>query len=127
MPTTQTRRGFLTTLSLVGAAELIGVPQALAAEGALETTSVRLPKGIGVCLAPQHVVEELLRAEGFTEIRYVETPAAATPEAIGRGKLDFGLNYAALLNSRDRCGGAGHDPVGRAYRLFRIVREGRHP
>jgi NitT/TauT family transport system substrate-binding protein len=97
MPTTQTRRGFLTTLSLVGAAELIGVPRALAAEGALETTSVRLPKGIGVCLAPQHVVEELLRAEGFTDIRYVETPAAATPEAIGRGKLDFGLNYAALL------------------------------
>jgi NitT/TauT family transport system substrate-binding protein len=51
----------------------------------------------GVCVSPQHIAEELLRAEGFTDIRFVETPAAAVPEAIGRAKLDFGLNYAPLL------------------------------
>jgi NitT/TauT family transport system substrate-binding protein len=93
----QTRRQFLTTLSLAGAAGLFRVPRALAAEGALETTTVRLPKVIGVCVSPQYAAEELLRAEGFTDILYVETPAAAVPEAIGRGKLDFGLNYAPLL------------------------------
>jgi NitT/TauT family transport system substrate-binding protein len=97
MRTTQTRRRFLTTLSLVGAAGLVRGPPALAAEGALETTTVRLSKNPGICLAPQYVAEELLSAEGFTDIRYVETPAATVPEAIGRGKVDFGMNYAPYL------------------------------
>ena len=43
-----------------------------AAEGALETTTVRIAKIGAICLAPQYVSEELLRAEGFTDIRYVE-------------------------------------------------------
>jgi NitT/TauT family transport system substrate-binding protein len=97
MPMAQSRRRFLTTLSAVGAAGLVRAPRALAAEAALETTSVRLPKVLGVCVSPQYAAEELLRGEGFTDIRYVETPAAAVPEAIGQGKLDFGLNYAPLL------------------------------
>jgi NitT/TauT family transport system substrate-binding protein len=97
MPMTQSRRRFLTTLSAAGAAGFVRVPRALAAEAALETTSVQLPKVLGVCVSPQYAAEELLRAEGFTDIRYVETPAAAVPEAIGRGEIDFGLNYAPLL------------------------------
>jgi NitT/TauT family transport system substrate-binding protein len=60
---------------------------------------VRLPKVLGVCVSPQYVAEELLRAEGFSDIRYVEIPATTVAEAIGRGKLDFGLNYAPLLIS----------------------------
>jgi NitT/TauT family transport system substrate-binding protein len=93
----QTRRRFLATLSLVGAAGLVDVARALAAEGALETTSVRLPKILGVCVSPQYAAEDLLRAEGFTDIRYVETDAAGLAKAIGGGKLDFGLNYAPVL------------------------------
>ena len=96
MLTPQTRRRFLTALSLAGAASLFRVPPALAAEG-LETTTVRLPKVAGICVSPQYAAEELLRAEGFSDILYVDTPAAAVPDAIGRGKLDFGLNYAPLL------------------------------
>jgi NitT/TauT family transport system substrate-binding protein len=95
MPMMQSRRRFLATLSLVGAADLLRAPRALAAEGALETTSVRLPKVPSICVSPQYAAEEMLRAEGFTDIHYVETPGAAVPEAIGRGKLDFGLSYAA--------------------------------
>jgi NitT/TauT family transport system substrate-binding protein len=94
---TQTRRRFLTTLSLAGAAGFIPAQRALAAEGALETTTVRLPKVLGVCVSPQYAAEELLHAEGFTDIRYVEIEAAGVAEAIGRGKLDFGLNYAPVL------------------------------
>src|SRR5689334_24641008 len=97
MSTTQTRRRFLTTLSLAGAASLVRTPLALAAEGTLETTSVRLPKFLSVCVSPQYAAEELLRAEGFTDIRYVDTPASAVAEAIGHDSLDFGVNYAALL------------------------------
>jgi NitT/TauT family transport system substrate-binding protein len=63
MPLVQTRRRFLTTLSLAGAAGLVRASPALAAEGALETTAVRIPKTASICLAPQYVGEELLRAE----------------------------------------------------------------
>jgi NitT/TauT family transport system substrate-binding protein len=92
----QTRRRFLTTLSLAGAAGLIRAPRALAAEGALETTTVRLPKIPAICFAPLYVAEELLRAEGFTDIRYVAT-AINQPEGIARGEIDFGSNFAPVL------------------------------
>jgi NitT/TauT family transport system substrate-binding protein len=70
------------------------LPQALAAEGALETTTVRLAKNPGICIALQYVAEELLRAEGFTDVRYVEEAPGAT-EPIARGKVDFDTNYAS--------------------------------
>ena len=47
----------------------------LADEAPLETTAVRLIKIPGICIAPQYVAEELLRAEGFTEVRYVVSEA----------------------------------------------------
>ena len=97
MPITQTRRRLLTTLSMAGAAGLVRAPRALAAEGALETTSVRLSNGRGICVSPQWIAEKLLRAEGFTDIRYVEIPAGAVPVAIGRGEIDFTMNYATTL------------------------------
>jgi NitT/TauT family transport system substrate-binding protein len=97
MPTTQTRRLFLTTVSAAGAAGLFRAPQALAAEGFLETTSVRLPKFLSVCVSPQYAAEEMLRAEGFTDVRYVDTPASTVAEAIGQDRIDFGVNYAALF------------------------------
>jgi NitT/TauT family transport system substrate-binding protein len=97
MQNMQTRRRFLTALSAVGAAGVLPAPRVLAAEGALETTSVRLPKFLSVCVSPQYAAEELLRAEGFTDILYVDTPASAVSEAIGHDRLDFGLNYAALF------------------------------
>jgi len=91
-----TRRYFLTTLSLAGAAGLVHPPRGLAEEGALETTTVRLPKISSICVAPQYVADELLRAEGFTDIRYVATGTNA-PEAIARGEIDFGSNFAPVL------------------------------
>ena len=91
-----TRRRFLTTLSLAGAAGLVHPPRGQAEEGALETTTVRLPKIFSICVAPQYVADELLRAEGFTDIRYVATGANA-PEAIARGEIDFGSNFAPVL------------------------------
>lgn len=96
MPTTQTRRRFLTALSLAGAAGLVRAPRVLAAEGALETTSVRLSKIPAICYAPLYVADELLRAEGFTDIRYVPTDIN-TPEGISRGEIDFGSNFAPVV------------------------------
>jgi NitT/TauT family transport system substrate-binding protein len=92
MSLVQTRRRFLTTLSLAGAAGLLRAPPARAAEGALENTAIRLPQGGGICTAPQRLAEELLRAEGFTEIRFVDIGPA-----IGSGGVDFGIDFAVRL------------------------------
>jgi NitT/TauT family transport system substrate-binding protein len=92
---TQTRRRFLaTTLSLAGAAGLVRAPPVQAAEGPPEITSVRIVKIPGDCLAPQYIAEELLRAEGFSDIRYVDKPGNALPETIARGEADFGFDFA---------------------------------
>jgi NitT/TauT family transport system substrate-binding protein len=100
MSIVQTRRRFLTTLSAAGAASLVRAPPARAAAGALETTTVRIAKFPAICLAPQYVGEELLRAEGFTDVRYVEVPnpnVNGPAEGIGRGEADFSAVEAAYL------------------------------
>jgi NitT/TauT family transport system substrate-binding protein len=99
MRITQSRRQFLTTLSLATAARLGGTPPALAATGSLETTKVRFVKIPGICVAPQYVAEELLQAEGFTDIGYVGPVASGAPAiaAVARGDADFTVTYAAPL------------------------------
>ena len=95
MPMMQTRRRFMTSLSVAGAAGLLHAPPSRAAEGALETTSVRIAKIGAICLAPQYVSEELLRAEGFTDISYVEvSDPVYIARSIGRGEADFSTSFA---------------------------------
>ncbi len=96
MPMMQTRRRFLTMTALAGGAGFLPAPirRARAAERALETTSVRLAKIPVICFAPQYVCEALLRAEGFTDVRYVDTTAATLCEDLGRGRFDFGSHLS---------------------------------
>jgi NitT/TauT family transport system substrate-binding protein len=94
----QTRRRFLTKAALAGAAGLVRASPALAAEGNLERTSIRLAKFPSACLAPQYVAEELLRAEGFTEIEYLElAPDADISRAVAEGKAGFSQDFATRL------------------------------
>jgi len=96
MPTPQTRRRFLTTLSFAGAASLIHAPPARAAEGQPETTTVRMVRDPGICLAPQYAAEELLRVEGLADIRYLEAASDAdTAQIVANGEGDFTLNFAS--------------------------------
>ena len=98
MPIIQNRRQFLTTLSVAGAAGLMRAAPSSAAEGPLETTTVRLAKNEGICIAPQYVADELLRAEGFTDIRYVHVPQSTTRvKSIAAGEVDFSANFAGPL------------------------------
>jgi NitT/TauT family transport system substrate-binding protein len=101
MPIIQTRRDFLTVLSLAGAGGLLRAPSSLAADGAPETPTVRLPKPSlgGICIAPGRIVGDLLSAEGFTDIRYVPVGSGDLTEAVGGGRLDFALNYASTLTA----------------------------
>jgi NitT/TauT family transport system substrate-binding protein len=98
MPTVQTRRRVLATLALAGAGSLVRPPPALAAEGALETTTLGLTRTPSLCLAPQYVAEELLRAEGFSDIRYVDGASATdSANAIGSGKADLSFDFASAF------------------------------
>jgi NitT/TauT family transport system substrate-binding protein len=53
-----------------------------------------LSKFPAICFAPQYVCEELLRAEGFSDIHYVDTDGTAIPHDLGRGKFDFATSLA---------------------------------
>jgi NitT/TauT family transport system substrate-binding protein len=95
----QNRRCFLASLSAAGAASLLNIrPSIAAGEAPPETTAVRLPKFFPAgCEAPQYIATELLRAEGITDVRYVEGEAGVdTSVWIARGELDFDWNYAPV-------------------------------
>jgi NitT/TauT family transport system substrate-binding protein len=94
MPIMHTRRRFLTKMASAGAAGLVPAALSRAAEPAPETTRVRLAKIPVICFAPQYVCEALLRAEGFTDVRYVDTTVPGLSEDLARGKLDFASNLS---------------------------------
>ena len=83
MPIMERRRRFLSGLALAGAAGIGGLPatgllstgRTLAAEPPPEITTIRLQNDLNICIAPL-TVQELLRAEGFTDIRYVDVTEA---------------------------------------------------
>ncbi len=95
MPILQNRRRFLTTLTSAGAAGLIAPRHSFAQDAPPETTTIRLSKRASICAAPQYIAEELLRAEGFTDIHYVVTPPAVLSTAIGRGEVDLSMHFSA--------------------------------
>jgi NitT/TauT family transport system substrate-binding protein len=92
------RREFLRGLTLAGTAGFIGLARRpVAAEPPPETTRLRLHKTPGICIAPQYVAEELLHAEGFTEVQYVAAdPAKLTSsmyQQLAGGGLDVGMAF----------------------------------
>jgi NitT/TauT family transport system substrate-binding protein len=98
MQTKHNRRRFLSTLSSAGAVALMGASHSLGQEAPPETTTVRLSKITGTCIAPQYLAEELLRLEGFTDIQYILSEAGiGQSKSIARGEIDFSLNFAAPL------------------------------
>jgi hypothetical protein len=84
----QTRRRLLTTLSLAVAGGLIGPSQASGAEGALETTTLRLTRTPPLCVAPLYVVEELL-ARRVSAISAMSLAAAMDPQRSGLVRQSF--------------------------------------
>jgi NitT/TauT family transport system substrate-binding protein len=92
----QTRRRFLAAAALASASGLIA--RRAAAEPPPEVTAVRLSKNPSICVAPQYVVEPLLRAEGFTDVGYVTADAGVgETAALARGDIHFNLDLAAAL------------------------------
>jgi NitT/TauT family transport system substrate-binding protein len=98
MQTTKSRRDLLAALSATGTAALIGAANSSAEDGGPETPTVRIAKIAGICIAPQYVADELLRSEGFSDVRYVATEAGLPATlSLTRGDVDFTANFASPL------------------------------
>ena len=89
------RRDFLRGVSGAATAALFGSRAARAeAEPPPETTRLRLIRTANICWAPQYVAEDLLKAEGFTDVTYVEM-RVGTPvsKVLTAGDADLSMNF----------------------------------
>jgi NitT/TauT family transport system substrate-binding protein len=81
-------------MTLAGTAGLLGAyPRPVAAEPPPETTRIRLLQFTSSCQAPLYLSEELLRAEGFTDVQWVEATLDFVSQHLEAGTVDFGLNF----------------------------------
>ena len=68
------RRQFLRSVAAASAFMAIR-PYSAVADPPPETTKLRIVREPSICIAPQYAAEDLLKAEGFVDIEYVETPS----------------------------------------------------
>src|SRR5215471_19081070 len=92
----QTRRRFLGSAALAGVACMLPPLGARANEPIPETLTIKLPRAPAICTMPQMITEQLLQAEGFTDIHFVEElPPPHDAEQLARGDVDLMVNYAS--------------------------------
>ena len=98
----QNRRNFLAGLTATGTAGLTGMSSMARAEPPLETTTVRLPQYFpSSCDGPLYIAKELLSAEGFTDVRYVQGDGEGDSSVwLAHGETDFDFDYVPIhINS----------------------------
>jgi len=84
-----TRRAFLG-----GVAATVATARRASAEPPPETSRLRLLKTSSICWAPQYVAEDLLHAEGFSDVTYVDMPPTeAISVRLAAGEADLGMNF----------------------------------
>jgi NitT/TauT family transport system substrate-binding protein len=91
-----TRRDLLR--GVAGTVGLLGwQPGHASGEPPPETTRLRIAHFPSICVAPQYIVGELLKAEGFTDINYVKVATADLSKALAAGEVDVSLNFVVPL------------------------------
>jgi hypothetical protein len=90
------RRDFLHGLTMAGTSTLLGLhARPAAAEPPPETTTLKLAKVPSICGAPLAMAEELFKAEGFSDVQFIQkTTVAESYEALAAGELHF--NFQAI-------------------------------
>jgi NitT/TauT family transport system substrate-binding protein len=103
-----TRRTFLGWLTVAGAAGRLGLlPRLVTAEPPPETTRIRLVHDPSICVTPQYLAEELLRADGFREVQYVEATDGFGTRLVAAGGADMMMEFAGVFLTRIDAG----DPI----------------
>lgn len=106
------RRRFLQGASALGAASLLDYASIVRAEPPPESRRIRLILAGAMCMAPQYIAEELLRAEGFEQIEYVPYQSGSgryspiwLPSMLADGLVDISMSAApGLVATIDRGG-----------------------
>jgi NitT/TauT family transport system substrate-binding protein len=82
---------------VAGTAVVLGLQaESAVAEPPLETNRIRIHDAPITCFAPVYIAEQLLKAEGFTDIQYIKTPLNEGPtKALAEGKIDITQNDTA--------------------------------
>ena len=75
-------------------------PASARRRGPPETTTIRLPKIPGICIAPRYVAEELLRAEGLHRRPFRAGAGGPSAQMARRGELDFAELLVAAVAFR---------------------------
>jgi NitT/TauT family transport system substrate-binding protein len=103
------RREFLSIAVLAGTGALLRLrSEVIAAEPSLETTRVRIAEIPSTCRSPEWLAEELLRAEGFTDVQYIRVAGTVGVEkALASGEADISGHFAAPVILRVEAG----DPI----------------
>ncbi len=91
------RRAFLHGMTTAGMASAISAQAAWsAAAQPLETKTIKLVQFPGICVAPQYIADELLRAEGFSDVQYVYVAdGARTYKVLASGEADISMAFVA--------------------------------
>ena len=91
------RRELLSTAAFSGAGALLGwQSDGIAAEPPPETTRLRLDQRPSICVAPQYIAEEFLRAEGFNDLQYIKKQGPKEVEsALAANEIHIGFHFAA--------------------------------
>ena len=120
------RRELLRGAGAAAAAALVGRSRTAEAEPPPETTRITLLQTASMCQAPQYVAEELLRGEGFTDVRYVKQDGQrAIADALASGEANINMHFSGPLILRIDAGApitilAGVHPG--CYELFATER-----
>ena len=80
------------------AAALAGRSRRADAEAPPETTRLALLQTASMCQAPQYVAEDLLRGEGFTDVRYIKKDGPrAIADALASGEANINMHFSGPL------------------------------
>lgn len=103
------RRDFLRSTAVGGTGMLLSwCSDAIAAEPPPETPRLRLDQRASICVAPQYLAEEYLRAEGFSDLQYIKKQGPKDIEpALASGEIHIGFHFAAPSIIRIEAG----DPI----------------
>ena len=94
MANTQSRRRFLAGASMAGG--FLAAPSLAVADSPPETNQVRLPAyfKLADCQVGEYFAADILRAEGFSDIRWVETGTGGdSSDWMEHDEIDFDWNY----------------------------------
>jgi NitT/TauT family transport system substrate-binding protein len=90
----RSRREFVSGLTFAGTAGLLGMrPETASAEPPPETTRLRLIRTPATCVAPQFIAEELLQAEGFTDVQYLSRAGYPQGRLMASGEFDIVVSF----------------------------------